>query len=159
MYVSNYSVVFKLIFNFQLMYENPERHSLTFQSYVQLTMTQLHVAKPTSDLVDLKVRNIQFMNAWNSTGSDILFCSRSGYGAQLVQLPALFRWKPVAKWKVGPVRVRRLVRVVQLPDLRPKHWPGRWPHCLLEDDTGNGLATCQGTIQTGREGNTTEVKH
>ena len=29
----------------QLMYQDPERHSYTFQSYVQLTMTQLHTAK------------------------------------------------------------------------------------------------------------------
>ncbi len=37
------------------MYEDPERHSLTFQSYVQLTMTELHVKKPSSSKVDMKV--------------------------------------------------------------------------------------------------------
>merc|ERR1712029_727820 len=29
----------------QLMYENPQRHSYTFQSYVQLTMAQIHAEK------------------------------------------------------------------------------------------------------------------
>ena len=38
------------------MYEDPTRHSLTFQSYVQLTMTQLHVKKPSSEKVNMKVR-------------------------------------------------------------------------------------------------------
>ena len=47
--------MFKPIFLVQLMYEDPRRHSLTFQSYVQLTMTELHVKKPSSSKVDTKV--------------------------------------------------------------------------------------------------------
>ena len=39
----------------QLMYDNPERNSMTFQSYVQLTMTQQHVKKPSSPEVNVKV--------------------------------------------------------------------------------------------------------
>ena len=41
------------------MYEDPERHSLTFQSYVQLTMTELHLKKPSTPVVDLKVDDLQ----------------------------------------------------------------------------------------------------
>ena len=46
--------------NFKLMYDDPKRHSLTFQSYVQLTMTQLHVKKPSSPEVQLKVMTRPF---------------------------------------------------------------------------------------------------
>ncbi len=41
----------------QLMYEEPERHSYTFQSYVQLTMAQQHTAK-TSKAVKIMERSV-----------------------------------------------------------------------------------------------------
>jgi deoxynucleoside kinase len=37
------------------MYSDPSRHSLTFQSYVQLTMTQLHCQKPSSASTEFKL--------------------------------------------------------------------------------------------------------
>jgi deoxyadenosine/deoxycytidine kinase len=39
----------------QLVQENPQRHGMLFQSYAQLTKTQQHTQKPTTDLVNLKV--------------------------------------------------------------------------------------------------------
>jgi hypothetical protein len=39
----------------QLVQENPQRHSMLFQSYAQLTKTQQHTQKLTTDLVNLKV--------------------------------------------------------------------------------------------------------
>jgi deoxynucleoside kinase len=37
------------------MYSDPSRHSLMFQSYVQLTMTQLHCQKPSSPSTEFKL--------------------------------------------------------------------------------------------------------
>jgi len=39
----------------QLVQANPQRHGMLFQSYAQLTLTQQHTQKPTTDLVNLKV--------------------------------------------------------------------------------------------------------
>lgn len=42
----------------QLMYENPDRHSLTFQSYVQLTMAQIHAEKTPPGKVKMMERSL-----------------------------------------------------------------------------------------------------
>ena len=39
----------------QLMYQDPAKHSMMFQSYVQLTMMQNHIQKPSSSNTDLKI--------------------------------------------------------------------------------------------------------
>lgn len=47
----------------QLMYESPSRHGLTFQSYVQLTMAQLHGKAPSSGNVHMKMME---RSVWSS---------------------------------------------------------------------------------------------
>ena len=120
----------------QLMYSAPQRHSYTFQSYVQLTMTQLHAAKvPTpikmierslwsarhvfgKNLVQTKKMaqsEFEVLNAWFEFLKN---CPNVDLGVDMV---VYLRTSPEVAYKRLKARARSEEKVVSIEYLKELH--------------------------------------
>lgn len=125
------------------MYNDPSRHSLTFQSYVQLTMTQLHCQKPSSTNTEFKVmerslysaRHCFVENLWRegklaSSEFGVLcewfkFLTSSPEIDVGVDLIVYLRTAPEVAWERVKSRARSEEKVTLVPGCRVRHLPPR----------------------------------
>ena len=121
----------------QLMYENPQRHSYTFQSYVQLTMAQIHAEQTTKPIKIMErslwsarhvfaenlhrsgmmaTSELEVLNAWYEflTGKD----SNLDFGVDLI---IYLRTKPEVAYQRLKARARAEEKIVALEYLQELH--------------------------------------
>ena len=121
----------------QLMYENPERHSYTFQSYVQLTMAQVHAEKTPKPIKIMErslwsarhvfaenlhrsgmmaTSELEVLNAWYEflTGPD----SNLDFGVDLI---IYLRTSPEVAYQRLKARARAEEQIVSIDYLKELH--------------------------------------